>query len=102
MWNRNRKRRKAIQQSKIRKQFHSMGPFMEGFRTWRDVKPGEIAVCPYPKGSPDAKAWGAGVDFGAEREDQSEIRQDVSPESYLDPQEKETDSEERPGGCGSP
>lgn len=65
----NRKRRRAIQQAKIRKQFHSMGPFIEGFRTWRDIKPGEVTVCPYPKGSKDAKAWGAGVDFGAERDE---------------------------------
>lgn len=67
---RNKRRRKAIQQSKIRKKFRSMGPFLAGFRTYRDVKPGEFITCPYLKGSKDAKAWGAGVDFGAERDEQ--------------------------------
>ena len=68
MWNRNQRRRKAIKQSEIRKKFHSMGPFMEGFRVRRDAKSCDLLHCPYELDSQDGRAWLAGANFAIEQE----------------------------------
>ena len=105
-----------------------MGPFMEGFRTWRDTKPtntSAVLSCPYDLESLDGKAWLAGVDFGEEHErerasdgfqsdivpyyikqererDEHERERDVPNGPPNTPTKEKTDPEERPGGGGSP
>lgn len=76
-WTQRRAKRKAIDQSEIRRRSKRFGPFMEGARAGRimarvgPIDPDrKLALCPHPAGSQKARDWMNGFDSIQERENE--------------------------------